>query len=230
MKHWRAGLLFAALGTFAFAQTGAANSAVQWFQRAVLDLTRGGTIGGDLWVTGDAGVTKNVFIGGNSWTAGDAGMAKNAHVAGDLWVQGDAGVSKNLFVGDTTTTTTLNGAASTTLDVNSSVASGTTAYTVDATSDLTSGNHICFRDNATTALLCITFDGIPVTQAGGALSKIRGIVLCDSGGAGTATVGTGCIAQCTNQSSAVAPICTVSGTTLSVTAGADNTVTYHCDY
>lgn len=62
MKRWAPLALAAGLaGALALAQS---STATQFIQRAVLDLTRGGTINGDLTVSGDAGVTKNVNVVG----------------------------------------------------------------------------------------------------------------------------------------------------------------------
>lgn len=83
MKRWAliAGLVVAAL---AAAQS---TSAVQFIQRAVLDLTRGGTVGGDLVVNGDAGVTGKVSTGDLTVTSTiKAGILD----AGTLNVTGDS--------------------------------------------------------------------------------------------------------------------------------------------
>ncbi len=171
-----------------------------------------------------------LIVGTLRATTVDAGAANlNA-----LTVNGDAGIAGNVGIGGSldagaVVTPSVSGAGTGVLDLNSSVASGTTAFTHDATVNLTSGNHSCWRDTGTTTLMCLTFDGIPVTQAGGAQSKVRGIILL-SGGTGTATVGTGCFATCQNQTT-IAPVrCTVSGTTLTADAVLDDTVSYHCDY
>lgn len=112
----------------------------------------------------------------------------------------------------------------------SHVADGTTAYLEDVSTDLTTGFFKCLRDANTNALVCVTFDGIWVVQAGGAQAKKRGTIAIGGGGTGTATVGTGCFAQCTNQTNLNAYKCIVSGTTLTATGTSGDTVTYSCEY
>lgn len=104
LRAWQVGLAALALGAFAAAQS---SSATQFFQRAFLDLTRGGTIGGDLTVSGDAGVTGHASIAGNLNVTGfvrggDAGF-HNVTASGDVSFAGLISTSNDL-VADTIAT------------------------------------------------------------------------------------------------------------------------------
>lgn len=78
----------------------------------------------------------------------------------------------------------LNAFGAAALDYNAAAADGTTQHTIDTATDLTSGLHTSFRDNGTTALATVSFDGS--IQAGTVLANE--VTLAGAAGSSPVTV------------------------------------------
>jgi len=160
VKRWAliAGLVVAAL---AAAQS---STAVQFIQRAVLDLTRGGTVGGDLAVNGDAGVTGAVSIGGTMTSARvvatatstqyactGAGACSMASASGQNMAVDCGGGTCSATLGATNATTSTVGRSGQTTTINGTTTVGGTLST--GANNITTTARYCTDVACTTAYM-----------------------------------------------------------------------------